>query len=64
MKVINWLKSEKKRMLKEIRKVEKHFDTSNPVVKEGFDLWKQSMEIMTHNKFLEQLKIDYEIDLK
>ncbi len=59
--IIEWLKNEQKRLHKDISKISKNFDLDNPHVKEGFGLWKQAVNINTHNKFIKQLKIDYEI---
>ena len=59
--VIFYLKKEKYRMLKEIKTIENLFDQNNPNIKQGFAMWKISLNILTHNKFIKQLKIDYEI---
>ena len=61
--IILWLKSEKKRILKEIKQIEKSFDLENIDIKESFDLWKEITVIMTNNKFIKQLKIDYELEI-
>lgn len=59
--ILDWLKKERKKTIKEIKMVEKSFNMNNPAVKQGFDLWKESFVIMTHNKFIKQLKEDYRI---
>jgi hypothetical protein len=60
--VLIYLKKEKTRMLKEIKIVEKSFDLTNSEVDKGFAMWKISLNILTHNKFIKQLKEDYEIE--
>ena len=60
-RVLDYLKKEKIRMLKEIKAIEKSFDIKDVGVSQGFAMWKISLNILTHNKFIKQLKEDYEI---
>lgn len=52
--ILTFLKHEKNRLTKDIEKL--------GIKNEGTKLWKMSMFILTGNKFVKQLKIDYKID--